>query len=473
MSDDRTTGVPRDGRKADRATAPGPDHGAGIGASDVADAGPERGSADTVPWGRAAAMLELQRGEFELAVQLGHVRTVPAGRTSGRRRVAEEEIARLRRADGFPRLLRDRVHTVGTAEAAGLMSTTSARFTKLARTGHLTPIRFCLNRYRAVVWLYLASEIREFAERNPDLLVGKLPPGLRVGVDEGDDWRARNWRGRRLGILLRLADDPWRRAAAIASLLDAVRLAEIVDDPHERACLERLRPEAPCARTASPVVREISDRLLLAEDADEIRWHRISLTQSLEEARASGPAPRATTDRRRLPDPDGRGRPGAGRPADAAPVRAAPVAADLGPRPGAASGGLGSCTARGALPRPRSMPDAGTPPDGGSVPEFRVLPEAAASGPSPSGTEPGLRLRLAPERRRDEDRTGKCSGNRSSCRAADPAGARRRELPGRLPRGRGRPAAPGALRAAGAWGSRPGGAGVQGLPVAHWLNAAP
>ncbi|MEU6707299.1 DUF6397 family protein [Streptomyces wuyuanensis] len=393
MSDDRTTGMPRDGRTADRARAPGPDRGARIGASDAAGAGPERGSADAVPWGRAAAMLELQRGEFELAVQLGHVRTIPAGRTSGRRRVAEEEIARLRRADGFPRLLRDRVHTVGTAEAAGLMSTTSARFTGLARTGHLTPIRFCLNRYRAVVWLYLASELREFAERNPDLLAGKLPPGLRSRANAGDDWRARNWRGRRLGILLRLADDPWRRAAAIAAFLDADLMAEIVEDPDEWACLERLRPEPPYGRTASPVVREISDRLLLAEDADEVRWHRISLALSLDEARASGPAPPPATDRRPLPDTVRRRLPGAGR---SAPGSAVPRAADLGPGPGAASGEPGSGTVGGALPPPRSVPDAGTLPDGGSVPEPRILPEARASGPSPSGTGSGSGMRLRP-----------------------------------------------------------------------------
>ncbi|MFG2755268.1 DUF6397 family protein [Streptomyces wuyuanensis] len=393
MSDDMTTGMPSDGRTADRARAPGPDRGARIGASDAAGAGPEFGSADTVPWSRAAAMLELQRGEFELAVQLGHVRTIPSGRTSGRRRVAEEEIARLRRADGFPRLLRDRVHAVGTAEAAGLMSTTSARFTKLARTGHLTPIRFCLNRYRAVVWLYLAPELREFAERNPDLLVGRLPPGLRARADAGDDWRARNWRGRRLGILLRLAEDPWRRAAAIASLLDADLMAEIVEDSHERACLERLRPEPPYGRTASPVVRETSDRLLLAEDADEIRWHRISLAQSLDEARASGPAPRPATDRRPLPGPGRRRLPGAGR---SAPGRAVPRAVDLGPGPGVACGEPGSGTVGGALPPPRSVPDARTLPVGGSVPEPRILPEARASGPSPSGTGPGMRLRPGP-----------------------------------------------------------------------------
>ncbi|SDN15214.1 DUF6397 family protein [Streptomyces wuyuanensis] len=391
MSDDTTTGMLRGRRTADRATAPGPDHGARIGAGDVACAGPEPGSASTVPWRRAAAALELKRGEFELAVQLGHVRTTPAGRTSGRRSVTEAEIARLRRADGFPRLLRDRVHTVGTAEAAGLMSTTSARFTKLARTGHLTPIRFRLNRYRAVVWLYLASELREFAERNPDLLAGKLPPGLRARVDEGDDWRARNWRGRRLGVLLRLADDPWCRAAAIASLLDTVLLAEIVGDPHERACLERLRPEPPYGRTASPIVRAISDRLLLAEDADEVRWHRISLALSLDEARASGPPPRPATDRRRLPDPDRRKLPGARR---SAPGRAVPRAADVGPGPGAASGEPGPGTAGGALPRPRSLPDAGTLPHGGSVPEPRIGPEAGASRPSPSGTESGIRIRL-------------------------------------------------------------------------------
>lgn len=370
MRDDTTICMPRDGKSADRADAAGPGHATYTDTGDATGAGPEKGAADTVPSGRAAAALELRRGEFELAVDLGHVRTTP-GRGAGRRRVTLEEIARLREADGFPEALRERVRTVGTAEAAQILSTTSARFTRLARTGHLTPVRFRLNRYRAVVWLYLASEVREFAERNADLLVGKLPPGLRAGVDEGEDWRARNWRGRRLAMLLRLADGPWARSAAIASLLDAALVAETVDDPHERTHLARLRPEAPYGRTESPAMREITDRLLLADDPDEIVWHRTSLRLSLDEARASGPAPRPAADRLRLPGPGGS--------APALPIRPGSRAVDSVPapgsrRPGVTSGAPVSGAASDPVPRPRPEPGAR------SVPGVRSA-TATATGP--------------------------------------------------------------------------------------------
>ena len=65
--------------------------------------------------------------------------------------------------DGFPEALRERVKTVGTTEGAALMEVTTARFTRLARLGLVVPVKFYLNRYRAVVWLYLAEELRQFA----------------------------------------------------------------------------------------------------------------------------------------------------------------------------------------------------------------------------------------------------------------------------------------------------------------------
>ncbi|MFC5803229.1 DUF6397 family protein [Streptomyces formicae] len=264
--------------------------------------GTNPGLPETVAFGRAATVLELKRGEFDLAVQLGHIRTTQ-GEPPGRARVSREEIDRLRGAEGFPEALRERVRTVGTAEAARLISTTPSRFTRLARTGHVHPVRFYLNRYRAVVWLYLATELEEFAARNADLLDGRLPAPLRARLDAGEDWRARNWRGRRLGHLLRRCDDPWERAAAIASVLESVLVAEVVADPYERAHLERLRPEPPYARTESQAVREATDRLLRADEPDEIQWHRMHLGHSLEEARASGPAPRPDGDRPWMPRP--------------------------------------------------------------------------------------------------------------------------------------------------------------------------
>ncbi|MEV6330010.1 DUF6397 family protein [Streptomyces sp. NPDC051909] len=265
----------------------------------------ERGAAPAgaVAPARAAAELELRRDEFRLAVDLGLVRTVPGpapgapdaapGDRAVRRRVPREEIERLRGAPDFPAGLRERVRAVGTKEGAELLSVTRDRFARLARTGHFSPVRFYINRYRAVVWLYPAAELTEFALNHPQLLAGRLPLDVRMQADADHlDWRPRNWRARRLGMLLRASDDPWVRAAAIASLLDPSHVAEVVDDPYERAQLERLRPAPPSWRPNTPTPREIADRLMLADDPDEILWHRMSLALALDEARAEREAPR-------------------------------------------------------------------------------------------------------------------------------------------------------------------------------------
>ncbi|EPH44265.1 hypothetical protein STRAU_2705 [Streptomyces aurantiacus JA 4570] len=242
---------------------------------------------------RAARELGLKRGEFDLAVMLGRIRTVadPAG---GRRRVRREEIDRVREVPGFPESLRERIKAVGTAEGATLMEITPARFTRLARAGVLTPVKFYINRYRAIVWLYLAEELRQFAksEANAALLTGRAPQVLRDRLGEGVDLRARNWRGRHAGFLLRQSEDPWERAAAGASLLDPVQLAEMVRDPYERAYLNRLKPEPfTQAPPESPTTR-IVERITTADDPDELSWLRANLILTLEEARRLRPAPR-------------------------------------------------------------------------------------------------------------------------------------------------------------------------------------
>uniref|UniRef100_UPI0006E466BF DUF6397 family protein n=1 Tax=Streptomyces aureus TaxID=193461 RepID=UPI0006E466BF len=244
----------------------------------------------TVTPGRAAQELELARDEFRLAVQLGLVRTVPAGE-GGRRRVERGELDRLRAAPDFPAGLRERVHAVGTAEAAALLEITPERFTRLARTGHVSPVRFSLNRYRAVVWTYLAQEVAEFGLTCPALLTGRLPMELRERLAAHEDLRPRNWRARRLGVLLRATDDPWAQAAAMASMLDPVQVAEVVDDPYERAHLDRLRPPAPPGMPVRVAGRDIAERLTRADDPDEILWHRLSLALALDEARTRQPAP--------------------------------------------------------------------------------------------------------------------------------------------------------------------------------------
>lgn len=268
--------------------------------------------------GRAAQELDLNRGELDLAVQLGHIRTTP-GASGGPPRIDRQEVDQLRRAEGFPDALRDRVRTVGTVEGARLISISPARFTRLARTGHVIPIRFYLNRYRAVVWLYLAEELSEFALAHPDLLSGRTPPALRTMLDKGEDRRPRNWRGRRLGLLLRRTEDPWERAAAIASVLDPFAVAEVVPDPYERSHLRVLRPELVPGRPESQAGREVVGRLLLAGHPDEILWHRVSLAHALREARELRPAPRPAAKT----DPEFKGEEVPGRPR-LMPVRRSP-----------------------------------------------------------------------------------------------------------------------------------------------------
>ncbi|WP_242442136.1 DUF6397 family protein [Streptomyces sp. CB02460] len=239
---------------------------------------------------RAASELGLKRNEFDLAVYLGAVR-VRSG-PDGRPRIDHEEVERLRAQDGFPGVLREQVRTVGTAEGAQLLGISPARFTRLARAGCLTPVAFYLNRYRAVVWVYLAQELEALASRSPELLVGNCPPWMRSRLDAGADWRPRNWRSRRIERLLALTDDPWVRAAIVAQGLDPVQLAEVVDDPYERAHFTRIRPEAVFGRRGSVAGREAMARLMPADEPDEILWRRISLITELDAAREARPAPR-------------------------------------------------------------------------------------------------------------------------------------------------------------------------------------
>ncbi|MEU6370784.1 DUF6397 family protein [Streptomyces sp. NPDC046931] len=245
---------------------------------------------------RAARELDLRRGEFDLAVRLGRVRTVP-DEGGGGRRVTRAEIDRVRAEDGFPEVLRGRVETVGTRDAAALMGVTPGRFTRFARLGLVIPVNWYVNRYRAVVWLYLAEEVRQFAaaQENARLLTGRTPEGLRGQLEEGVDLRPRNWRGRHIGFELRQAGDPWAKAAVVASLLDTVRMAEVVPDPHERAHLDRLRPARPGHPAPESSAAPIAARIMTAQDPDEIEWLRAELAQALAEARRHRPAPRTAS----------------------------------------------------------------------------------------------------------------------------------------------------------------------------------
>ncbi|MEU2680778.1 DUF6397 family protein [Streptomyces sp. NPDC007107] len=303
--------------------------------------------------GKAAQELTLKRGEFDLAVHLGLIAVEPAA-AGGRPRIRQQEIDRLRGLPGFPGSLRDQVRTAGTAEAATLLGVRPVRFTGLARIGCVTPVAFYLNRYRAVVWLYLVDDLLAFAAREPGLITGKSPAGMRTMLDSGIDRRARNWRSRRIDRLLSRAEDPWTRAALQASALDPVQLAEVVEDPYERAYLARVRPDSVFGRPGSVSGREAMERLMLADDPDEILWRRVNLTLELERARELRPAPRPGYDPGFHPARSGpaRSRLAADRPAARLPVPASPQAGPSPRRPARRPGAGRGLLVRIGLRRP-------------------------------------------------------------------------------------------------------------------------
>ncbi|WP_053700647.1 DUF6397 family protein [Streptomyces sp. NRRL F-5755] len=252
---------------------------------------------ETLAPGRAAHELGLRSGEFDLAVQLEEIATVPPDPEArpgpagswGRRRVPVEEIRRLRAEEGFPDTLRERLRTVGATEAAGLLDIGPGRFLRLARAGSFAPVRFYVNRYGAVVWLYLASELTEFADREPGLLRGHIPAVMRVMLDGGQDWRGRKWRSRRVAQLMGQAEDGWQSAAVIAAVLPPEELASIAEDPLERSVLRRLRPSlAPPA--AGATVQQAVEWATMAAEFDEVLWYRVNLTRALDQARHHQPA---------------------------------------------------------------------------------------------------------------------------------------------------------------------------------------
>ncbi|MDX3112199.1 DUF6397 family protein [Streptomyces scabiei] len=247
---------------------------------------------------RAARELDLKRAEFELAVHLGRIRTVP-DEAGGTRKVPRAEIDRLRAQPGFPDSLRASVKTVGTAEGATLLDVPPTRFTRLARLGLVVPVRFYLNRYRAVVWLYLAEELSHFAadRTNAFLLTGRTPEVLRSQLAAGVDLRARNWRGRHLGFLLRQAEGPWQHAGVLAGFLDPLQVAEIVKDPYERSHLNRFRPGSPAHCAPGTPAAHLVEKIITAADPDEIDWLRSDLQRTMDEARADQPAPRPAPKR--------------------------------------------------------------------------------------------------------------------------------------------------------------------------------
>ncbi|MFI8259755.1 MULTISPECIES: DUF6397 family protein [unclassified Streptomyces] len=256
----------------------------------VGAAGPSAGRAEPPPdaavgGARAAGELRLTRTEFARAVQLGIVRAGPPA-PGGAARYARAELERVRSAVGFPDALRERVETVAGAEAAGaVLGISPGRFTRLVRCGHVTPVGYRINRYRVVVWLYLAAELREFAGREAGMLRGSAPPADRELLAAKADLRPRKWRGRHVGLLLRRTADPWERAAVLASVLPEEELREAVPDPAERILLAALAPPPPYGHPQIPAAAAVALRLLRAEPPDEAHWYRTSLDFALTGAR--------------------------------------------------------------------------------------------------------------------------------------------------------------------------------------------
>ncbi|MFF3947635.1 DUF6397 family protein [Streptomyces sp. NPDC001902] len=239
---------------------------------------------------RAREELCLEAEEFEVALQTGEVRTAPA--VGGRRRVVREDVDRLRAEEGFPDRLRARLELVGSIEGAALIGISRERFTRLAKGGFLRPVRWYVNRYRAVVWLYLAEDVRRFARTHPALLEGRLPAELRDALDEGEDHRARGWRARRVEELVRDAEGAWGEAAAWSALLGPELAADAVPDTRERAYLRRLCPALPPGSTGAYATRELIEAQTVAGHPDEITFAQVSLADALLRARTSRPAPR-------------------------------------------------------------------------------------------------------------------------------------------------------------------------------------
>jgi Family of unknown function (DUF6397) len=291
----RPGGVTRDGVRRDavrgertRQGATRRDTVSGQGAA-RRDASSEQGGVRALlTLSRARDALGLDYDEFDVAVQIGEIRTVTCGPRTWK--VPPEEVDRLRAEAGHPQPLLDRVRLVASADAAKELGIGRERFVRLARAGYVRPVRWYVNRYRALVWMYPARELPALAEQSPALLHGPLPEGLREAVAQGEDERARGWRARRVAQLVRDAYDPWDEAAVWAALLGPEIIDAALPDPYERAQLRKLRAALPPGRTG-PVTPEQVRELTTADHPDEIALGLVALADALGRARVLRPAP--------------------------------------------------------------------------------------------------------------------------------------------------------------------------------------
>ncbi|MEW1859611.1 DUF6397 family protein [Streptomyces sp. NPDC088194] len=237
---------------------------------------------------RARDALGLDYDEFDLAVQIGEVPTVACGSRSWK--VRSDEVDRLVAEDGHPLPLLDRIRLVGSAEAAKELGVGRERFVRLARVGHIRPVRWYVNRYHALVWMYLARDLPVLAERCPALLSGPLPEGLRAAVADGEDERARGWRSRRVAQLVRDTYDAWDEAAVWSALLGPELVDSALPDPYERAHLRKLRAALPPGRPGLATPEQIKV-ISTADHPDEIALALVALADALGRARELRPAP--------------------------------------------------------------------------------------------------------------------------------------------------------------------------------------
>ncbi|MYS23098.1 MULTISPECIES: DUF6397 family protein, partial [unclassified Streptomyces] len=242
-----------------------------------------------LPLARARDELGLDYDEFEVALQIGEVPCVACG--PGQWKVPAQAVARLRAEPDHREALLARLRLVNSDEAARLLGIGRERFVRLARAGYVRPVRWYVNQYQAVVWIYLARELTEFADRRPALLHGPLPADLREAVAAGEDERPRGWRARRTAQLVRDAHDAWEEAAVWAALLGPEIVAEAVPDPDDRGHLRRLRAELPPGRVGRASAERISE-LTSADRPEEIAAALLALATALGRARALRAAPR-------------------------------------------------------------------------------------------------------------------------------------------------------------------------------------
>jgi len=250
----------------------------------------ERGGASgaLVSLRRARDALGLDHGQFELARQLGEVRTVACG--PGSWKVSAEEVARLTGVGDRPAGLRSRLRLVSSAGGARLVGTGRDRFTRLATVGCVRPVSWYVNRYRALVWLYPAEELSRFATENPGLLTGRLRGAFREALERGVGRRGRRWREWWAGQLVGEARNAWAEAAVWSALLGPEITDDAVPDGEERTHPCRLRAALPSGgpATAPP---ELVRRVTTATHPDEIASGLSALTEALGRARVASRTP--------------------------------------------------------------------------------------------------------------------------------------------------------------------------------------